>query len=169
MMVRDKPHSCLKLCIFGTNTLPWRFIRWWCCCLAQFNSDIVIAIKPRMNTLTKISGSQWALLANQTGKCLQSWPWTPTLKAMEHLNPGVTPAATPDSSAVSVWVIRMHRVEEWVLNEPVIELLYNVCADMAWMWAVSWLLKSCISTKTCRCCQVKESAFGLRIINIQQF
>lgn len=168
MMVRDKPHNCLKLCIFGTNTLPWRFIRWWCC-WAQFNPDIIIAIKPRINTLTKISGSQWALLDNQTGKCLQSGPWTPTLKAMEHLNPGVTPAATPDSSAVSVWVIRMHRAEEWVLNEPVIVLLYDVCADVAWMWAVSWLLKGRISTKTCHCCQVKESAFGLRIINIQRF
>lgn len=114
MMVRDKQHSCLKLFILGTSMLPRRFIR-WLCCLAWFYPDIMNAIKPRINTWTKISGSQWALLDKHAGKCLQSDPWTPALKAMEQRNPGVTPAATPDSSAVSVWVIGMHRVEEWAL------------------------------------------------------
>lgn len=158
MMARDKHHNYLNLCIFVTNMLPWRCIG-WLRCLAQFNPDITNAIKTRTNALIKISVSEVCSTITQGNYSI--WTVNGSIKALEQLNPRVTPAATPVFSC-SVWVIRVHGVE-WVLTSlSVIVLLSEACTDLALTLPVPWPLNGPvdrISTKTCHCCQVEESGY----------
>lgn len=94
------------------------------------------------------------------------WTVSTRIKGNEAPYPESDPAAMADSSAVSVWVISMHRAEEWVLTSlSVVVLLYEAWTETAWMLTVPWPLNGWvdgISTETCHCSHVEESRFRLK-------